>query len=362
MTTARPDRPLTAADLLFGSSADAPEALARQIVSACRGQNLGRALERLPRVTRDAAIREAALAAAVLLKIDLVDVLVAGWRDHRDIHSAARRTLATPGSKELVGVAPHRISTVQQPAVSILLDGHRVHTLQLGLSIIFEVTGLVAGVSRGRLAGLHAGRGEVGVALTVHEIEILTKRAHLELPGMVALRTGLRLLPGHEYPDDAAGGHPSSELAWRSGLRCGAPGQPVPGRRPHGRPVRGHRGPRQRAFERPAPSAPGIRAAVRRTMLRCPGGRRPSWTRPAVRFHDRGQSGRITPKNWPRSWCILRRPIARARVARISKWISGANGEPACRRPAKALESKIRFRGHRPGLSTGGSRWWQHRV
>jgi hypothetical protein len=212
VTTARPDRSLTAADLLFGSSADAPEALARQIVSAGRGQNLGRALERLPRVTRDAAIREAALAAAVLLKIDLVDVLVAGWRDHRDIRSAAQRTLATPGSKELVGVAPHRISTVQQPAVSILLDGHRVHTLQLGLSIIFEVTGLVAGVSRGRLAGLHAGRGEVGVALTVHEIEILAKRAHLELPGMLALRTGLRLLPGHEYPDDAAGGHPSSEL------------------------------------------------------------------------------------------------------------------------------------------------------
>ena len=48
-------------------------------------------------------------------------------------------------------MAPHRISTVQQPAVSILLDGHRVHTLQLGLSIIFEVTGLVAGVSHGRL-------------------------------------------------------------------------------------------------------------------------------------------------------------------------------------------------------------------
>ena len=105
----------------------------------------------LPRVTQEAAIREAALAAAVLLKVNLVDVLIAGWREHRDIYSAARRTLATPGSKELVGLAPHRISTVQQPAVSILLDGHQVHTLQLGLSIIFEVTGLVAGISHGRL-------------------------------------------------------------------------------------------------------------------------------------------------------------------------------------------------------------------
>ena len=60
MTTAGPDRPLTAADLLFGSSADAPEALAKQIVSIGRGQNLGRVLTRLPRLTQEAAIREAA--------------------------------------------------------------------------------------------------------------------------------------------------------------------------------------------------------------------------------------------------------------------------------------------------------------
>jgi hypothetical protein len=106
-----------------------------------------------------------------------------------------------PGSKELVGVAPHRITTLQQPAVSVLIDGRRVHTLQLGLSVVFEVTGLVAGVSLGRLAGIHAGRCEVGVALTVHDIEVLTKRAHhLELPGVMALKTGFRLLPGNEYP------------------------------------------------------------------------------------------------------------------------------------------------------------------
>jgi len=200
MTTAAPDGPLTAADLLFGSSAGAPEALARQISSAGRAQSLGRALERLPRVTREAAIREAAAAAAALLKVDLIDVLVSGWRDHRDITAAARRTLVTPASKELVGLAPHRVTTIQQPAVSILVDGRRVHTLQLGLSILLDVTGLVAGVAVGRLAGIHSGRCEIGVALTVHEIEILTRRSHLELPGVIALKSGVRLLPASEYP------------------------------------------------------------------------------------------------------------------------------------------------------------------
>jgi hypothetical protein len=136
---------------------------------------------------------------------------VAGWREHRNLISAARRTLDTPGSRELVSVAAHRIKTVQQPAVSVLIDGRRVHTLQLGLSIVFDVTGLVAGVSAGRLAGLHAGRSEIGVALTVHEIEVLTKRAHhLELPGVKALKSAIRLLPASEYPSSGNEDHPST--------------------------------------------------------------------------------------------------------------------------------------------------------
>jgi hypothetical protein len=195
------DDVITAADLLFGSPDDAQKALARHVMSAGR-TTTARAFERLPRVTREAAVREAAVAAVGLLKLDLMEVLVTGWREHRDIFSAARRTLDMPGSKELVGLAPHRITTVQQPAVGILVDGHRVHTLQLGLSIFFEVTGLVAGIYAGRLAGIHAGRGDLGLALTVHELEVLTKRSHLELPGVKSLRRGFRLLPASAYPDE----------------------------------------------------------------------------------------------------------------------------------------------------------------
>jgi hypothetical protein len=219
MTTPGPDGVITAADLLFGSSENAHEAMTRHVMSA--GRTMARAFERLPRVTREAAVREAAVAAVGLLKVDLMEVLVSGWREHRDIFTAARRTLDMPGSKELVGLAPHRISTVQQPAVGILVDGHRVHTLQLGLSIIFEVTGLVAGIHAGRLAAIHAGRGELGVALTVHELEVLTKRTHLELPGVKSLQHGFRLLPASAYPDEPhahagsqhpAGQHPAGQL------------------------------------------------------------------------------------------------------------------------------------------------------
>jgi hypothetical protein len=147
---------------------------------------------------------------------------VAGWRDQRDITAAARRTLVTPASKELVGLAPHRVTTIQQPSVSILIDGRRVHTLQLGLSIIFDVTGLVAGVAMGRLAGIHSGRCEIGVALTVHEIEVLTKRSHLELPGVLALKSGVRLLPASEYPASTHSATMAAGSEHSAGLHPGA--------------------------------------------------------------------------------------------------------------------------------------------
>ena len=208
MTTPGPDEVITAADLLFGSTEGAHEALTWHVMSA--GRTTARAFERLPRVTREAAVREAAVVAVGLLKIDLMEVLVSGWREHRDIFTAARRTLDMPGSKELVGLAPHRVTTVQQPSVGILVDNHRVHTLQLGLSIFFEVTGLVAGIHAGRLAAIHAGRGDLGVALTIHELEVLTNRTHLELPGVKSLQRGFRLLPANAYPDES-NGHPGGQ-------------------------------------------------------------------------------------------------------------------------------------------------------
>ena len=207
MTSSGAGGPLTALDVLFGPEADIPAALAREILSAS-DQNLGRALGGLPEATREAAVREAATVAAGLLQVDLISVLVAGWREHRDISSAARRTLAAPGSAELVSMITHQVTVAQNPSVSVLVDGHRVATVQLGLSITFDVNALLAGISGGRLVTIHSGRCDITATLAVQDTDLLTKRAHLELPGAISVRQGIRLLPVSEYP---ASQHPSSE-------------------------------------------------------------------------------------------------------------------------------------------------------
>jgi hypothetical protein len=202
MTPAVPDYPRTATDLLFGSRAYTPQALARQITSAVTDANLDRALRRLPQETREAAVREAATTGAELLDVDLIGLLLAAWRTHRDLVGAARRTLAAPGSTELVDLTDHQITTTQQPSVEVLVDGRQVATLHLGLSIVFDVSVLVAGIKAGRLVALHSGSCDVTATLAVQGTDVLTRSVHLDLPGVIPLTPGIRLLPPEDYPAD----------------------------------------------------------------------------------------------------------------------------------------------------------------
>jgi hypothetical protein len=200
MTTAGQDTTLTALDLLFGADTDAAETLAGQILSPGGDQDLGRALAHLPEMTRRSAVQEAATAAAGLLKVDLIGVLVRGWREHRDIVFAARRTLAAPASTELVSMSAHEVTLEQRPSVSVLVDGQRMATFELGLSIVFDVNALLVLISGGRLVAVRSGRCEITATLAVQGADLLVRQAHLELPGVIPLGQGIRLLPVGEYP------------------------------------------------------------------------------------------------------------------------------------------------------------------
>jgi hypothetical protein len=205
MTSATQDRPHTAKDLLFGPK-DARRALAGQILASEVDGNLARALAKLPKVTREAAVSEAAAVAAGLLDTDLIGMLVAGWRKHHDLTAAARRTLAAAGVVELVQLVTHQVTVNQQPSVNVLVDGRQVATVQLGLSVVFDISVLVAGISSGRLIALHSGHCDITATLSIQGADLLTRQTHLELPGLVSLSPGIRLLPASDYP--AAAVHP----------------------------------------------------------------------------------------------------------------------------------------------------------
>jgi hypothetical protein len=178
-----------------------PEVAGHPLVSAQVAGNLP-ALERLPQVTRDAAIREAGAAVAGLLDVSLIGLLVSAWRTHHDLTTAARRTLAVPGSTELVPLAEHEVTSTMHPYVTVFVDGYQVATIQLDLSLVFEVKALLAGIHDGRLVALHSGHCDVTATLAIDQTDVVSRQASFELPGVLPVNSGIRLLSASAYTAD----------------------------------------------------------------------------------------------------------------------------------------------------------------
>jgi hypothetical protein len=69
-----------------------------------------------------------------------------------------------------------------------------VPVIQLGLSVVMRVHAMTAGISAGRLVALHSGRCDITATLAVQGINVLSRQAHLMLPGVIPLSPGIRLL------------------------------------------------------------------------------------------------------------------------------------------------------------------------
>jgi hypothetical protein len=184
------------------------------------------ALERLPQITRDAALREANAAVAGLLDVSLGGVLVSAWRTHHDLISAAQRTLAVPGSTELVALAEHQITSATHPYITMSVNGHPVATTHLDLSLVFDVKALLAGIRDGQLVALHSGHCDVTATLAIEKTDVITKRDSFLLPGVIPLNPGIRLVDGTAYATGPAytTGAAYAEMAAMPAAGDGLPG------------------------------------------------------------------------------------------------------------------------------------------
>jgi len=171
-TPAYPVRPLSAVDVLFSPGEGTVSGLAT--LSAEGNANLGRAVRNLPPMTRKKSVTQVREAAAGLLDIKLTDLLIAGWSQYHDLTSAARRTLAAPGSSELVTLVTHQVTAEQQPYVDVHVDGHLLATIRLTVTVAFDVSALIAGISAGRLVAVHTGHCDISVTLAIDGVDVAT--------------------------------------------------------------------------------------------------------------------------------------------------------------------------------------------
>lgn len=198
-------QPLSARVFLLGDATDTVEALTRSFNECGVAQSAIQGLRSLSASALQAVNHEIATVADGLLKLDLGDVLVSGWRKYTELTKAAERTLATPGSEELVVLATHRVVSTHHPSVELLVDGAKVHTFVFELKVVFDLNGVTAVLRQGDLVALRGGECVVTATLTLEGTPLeLSRKGRINLPLLVQLHRPIPLArqghQGHQPP------------------------------------------------------------------------------------------------------------------------------------------------------------------
>ncbi len=203
MTAAIPTRPLTTSAFLFGGAQDPDQALAHALKEHGVLGTLGPALQVLSQTGREAAGSQIATVAHELLDLDLGDLAVSGWRKHAALTAAADRTIANPGSSEVVDLAAHRISSAHHPYVELLLNDVHIATVRFELRVEFLVRALVATVRHGHVAALGVGACDVTATLAAEGVQLVKQQARLDMSLLIPVPLPLHRHDGDAPPDGA---------------------------------------------------------------------------------------------------------------------------------------------------------------
>jgi hypothetical protein len=196
MTTAATTQPtsLSASVFLFGDGEEGVAAIAKALDDEGVVASLRSVLTKLSGPGLRAVGDQIATVTQGLLDIDLGDLLTAGWQRFDDLVDAARRTVTAPGSREVVDLVTHTISSSHHPRIELIVDDIKVATLGLDLELAFTVKGAVATVHGGRLVGLHSGDCYVVGMVSAQGRELAAKDRHVQLPLLLHLGDGIPLL------------------------------------------------------------------------------------------------------------------------------------------------------------------------
>ena len=149
---------------------------------------------------RGAAATEVGRAIGAVVKMDVIDALTLGWRKHGLLAEAARRTVASPGSQEVVELASHRITSSYNPNIEVLLDDHRVGQIDVSLKLTANVVGLQGVVTGGRLTSLKSGHIDLSAVLKCQGADLAKGERRIYLAGEISLGDGIQLI---DEPDVA---------------------------------------------------------------------------------------------------------------------------------------------------------------
>jgi hypothetical protein len=149
-------------------------------------------------MTSETVGREVATAIADAENIELGDLMIYGWRTHRHLVEAARRTLQEPGKKEVIRFASHRLTTTRHPVVDLTVSGVRLYSAHFTVTVTFDLDLAVGVIEQGRLMKMTTGGFSVVAVLEAElpagDVEMIRRKRQVNSRLVIPLGRGIPLI------------------------------------------------------------------------------------------------------------------------------------------------------------------------
>jgi hypothetical protein len=188
---------LTVGALLFGRENEDAGALQLSPSWHEFEASLARAGTQLASSTRETLASEIGAAISDAEDIEVGDLMIYGWRTHRHLVEAARRTLKAPGRKEVVHLAQHQMTATRHPVVDLTASGVRLYSAHFTVTVTVDIGLADAVVKQGRLTKLTTGGFSVLAVLEAElpagNVELLRRQKRVSSRLAIPLRGGIVL-------------------------------------------------------------------------------------------------------------------------------------------------------------------------
>jgi hypothetical protein len=123
-----------------------------------------------------------------LLDINVVDVLLAGWKKHDEVRTQLRVTAADPSRTVLVYIGHHTLDSTHKPSIELRSQGRRLMELSFPIELAFEIGAIELTLRAGAITEIRSGEVKVRGTVKLESAVILERElAPVRLPGRIVL-------------------------------------------------------------------------------------------------------------------------------------------------------------------------------
>ena len=123
-----------------------------------------------------------------LLDLNVVDILLAGWKKHLDVRNQLAATADDPSRTVLVHLGRHTLDSTHTPSIELRAQGRTVLELAFPLELAFQIEAVELTLRAGAVREVRTGRVTVRGTVKLEGTTILERQlSAIDLPGRIVL-------------------------------------------------------------------------------------------------------------------------------------------------------------------------------